>query len=392
MKVKIVCMLLSAMIAGSGVTEISSADINDQTTGQSEVIYEQESDFTVTIPKKIALGTAKTAQYDVSVKGSVKADESVTVKPNETFDMSETAGRKTAVTATATQADTAWSCAEITDAGTAKSGSVTAAGLTAGDWSGELVFHINMKAESVAGEDVTLNASNLSEYAIAKVGNVVIPDMVIGSDGVKHKVVAIGNQAFYNLPGLASVTIPDTVTSIGAGAFANCRALASVTIPDTVTSIGASAFENCVELNNITIPSGLTAVNDKTFYQCSSLSNVNISDSVKSIGSYAFAGTGLSTISFSDKLTNIGNYAFYGCVVLQSITFSDNMLEATMQPYAFYGCTALKSVHCSDAWTVSIDAGIQFVDFNEHSDAIFSLINDTAHGGHSDKEWSFGIL
>lgn len=113
---------------------------------------------------------------------------------------------------------------------------------------------------------------------------------------------------------------------------------------------------------------------------------------MKSIGSYAFAGTRLSAVSFSDKLTDIGSYAFYGCLGLQSITFSDTMSEATMQPYAFYGCTALKSVHCSDAWTVPIDAGIQFVDFNEHSDAISSLINDTAHGGHSDKEWSFGLL
>ena len=147
MAAMMMCSSLSVNAAES--QSFSSADIGKSTTGKSEVLYSQDSDFTVTIPKKIALGTEKTAQYDVSVKGSVRADEKVTVHPDETFDMSETAGRKTAVTATATQADTAWSCAEITDAGTAKSGSVTAAGLTAGDWSGELVFHINMETQEV---------------------------------------------------------------------------------------------------------------------------------------------------------------------------------------------------------------------------------------------------
>lgn len=156
MKRKLIPLCMAAIMMCSSLSvnaaesqSFSSADIGESTTGKSEVLYSQDSDFTVTIPKKIALGTAKTAQYSVSVKGSVRADESVTVKPDETFDMNETAGRKSAVTATTTQADTAWSCAEITDAGTAKSGSVEAAGLTAGDWSGELVFHINMETQEV---------------------------------------------------------------------------------------------------------------------------------------------------------------------------------------------------------------------------------------------------
>lgn len=164
---KLVPLCMAAMMMCSSLSvnaaesqSFSSADIGESTTGKSEVLYSQDSDFTVTIPKKIALGTAKTAQYDVSVKGSVRADESVTVKPDETFSMNETAGRKAAVTATITQADTAWSCAEITDAGTVKSGSVTAAGLTAGDWSGELVFHINMETQAAELPEAVLTLND----------------------------------------------------------------------------------------------------------------------------------------------------------------------------------------------------------------------------------------
>ena len=46
----------------------------------------------------------------------------------------------------------------------------------------------------------------------------------------------------FQVPGLTSVDIPDSVTSIDSYAFASCFGLTSVTIPDGVTSIGDYAF------------------------------------------------------------------------------------------------------------------------------------------------------
>ena len=60
MKTRFVCMLLSTLLAGSGVTVIDGSAIGG-VSQESEVIYEQESDFTVTIPKKITLGSDKSA-------------------------------------------------------------------------------------------------------------------------------------------------------------------------------------------------------------------------------------------------------------------------------------------------------------------------------------------
>ena len=165
MKVKIVCMLLSAMIAGSSVTEISSADINDQTTGQSEVIYEQESDFTVTIPKKIALGSDKSAEYSVTVSGSVGAGESVSVVPDSEFTMNETGSRKTAVKGVVTQDDTVWSYEQI-ESGDVKTGNVSASGLTAGEWSGSLKFNINLKSEKYYVNDKSCSYDDGSNDAV----------------------------------------------------------------------------------------------------------------------------------------------------------------------------------------------------------------------------------
>ena len=75
-------------------------------------------------------------------------------------------------------------------------------------------------------------------------GNIVVPSKLNG-----YQVVSIGDFAFYECSGLASVTIPSGVTSIGERAFDACSRLTSVTIPDSVTSIGGQAFYGCRGIN-----------------------------------------------------------------------------------------------------------------------------------------------
>ena len=58
----------------------------------------------------------------------------------------------------------------------------------------------------------------------------------------------------YNMTGLTSVNIPDSVTSIGSSAFSGCTGLTTVTIGNSVASIGNQAFSGC---------SGLTEIHSK---------------------------------------------------------------------------------------------------------------------------------
>ena len=60
----------------------------------------------------------------------------------------------------------------------------------------------------------------------------------------KTDVTRIGDEAFYMLTKLTSVTIPNSVTGIGISAFYGCTGLTSVTIGNSVTSMGNSAFES----------------------------------------------------------------------------------------------------------------------------------------------------
>lgn len=80
--------------------------------------------------------------------------------------------------------------------------------------------------------------------------------LVVGckNSTIPDSVVAIGDCAFLDCAGLASVTIPDGVTSIGDYAFSGCSGLATVTIPESVESIGDGAFEGCTNLTRLLLP------------------------------------------------------------------------------------------------------------------------------------------
>ncbi|MCH5213966.1 MAG: leucine-rich repeat protein, partial [Muribaculaceae bacterium] len=62
-------------------------------------------------------------------------------------------------------------------------------------------------------------------------GSLVIPEKVTYG-GNTYSVTSIGESAFYNCSGLASVTIPNSVTTIGRFAFHGCSGLTSVYISD----------------------------------------------------------------------------------------------------------------------------------------------------------------
>lgn len=86
-----------------------------------------------------------------------------------------------------------------------------------------------------------------------KKGNAVIPDTVKLADGVKYKVVAVGNKAFAGNKKVKKVKIGKNVNSIGNSAFSGCKNLKSVDGMKGVRTIGSSAFKNCTSLAKIDV-------------------------------------------------------------------------------------------------------------------------------------------
>ena len=106
------CLLvLAALITMTPTMPTMAAENPDNTTTQeatttgtqgATVTYQQDSAFTVTIPKTITLGQNKSATYDVKVKGDIAGNETVTVTPDATIQLTDSNG-KAAVTGTVTQ-------------------------------------------------------------------------------------------------------------------------------------------------------------------------------------------------------------------------------------------------------------------------------------------------
>lgn len=151
-----------------------------------------------------------------------------------------------------------------------------------------------------------------------------------------------------------SLTIPDTisdykVTSIGTNAFSN-TSLTSIEIPSSVTSIGLDAFYNCTNLETVTfsdpveggVPS-LEEIGNRAFWGCTALTSIEIPSSVTSIGTNAFYNcTNLETVTFSDdggdpSLEKIGTSAFCKCISLTSIDIPSSV--TSIKTSAFDGCT-----------------------------------------------------
>jgi hypothetical protein len=273
------------------------------TTGTqgTTITYEQDSAFTVTIPKTIILGQNKSATYDVKVKGDISGNETVTVTPDATLQLTDSNG-KAAVTGTITQDVTEFAAAEVNlPDGGSTTGNIVANELTSGDWSGnfEFAININNKTQEVIGEDIALTSENRVAYGIATTGDVEIHEYVTGSDGIKHKVTSIGIGAFEDCTGLTSITIPDSVISIESNTFRDCSDLTSITLPNSVTNIGGAAFSGCSALTSITLPDSVTSIGVTAFENC----------------------TGLTSITIPDSVISIGNYTFYNCTNLASITY-----------------------------------------------------------------------
>ncbi len=263
-----------------------------------------------------------------------------------------------------------WDCSRLFAYHYKKDGTATLlkAGYNSAEMSGRETYSIP--------EKVTHNGT---EYSVTRIGEYAFYDCTgLASVVIPNSVTSIGDYAFYKCTGLTSVNIPNSVTSIGEGTFFICSSLASVDIPSSVTSIGDFAFSYCSSLASVDIPGSVTIMGDHAFLGCSSLfayhykkdgtatllkvgyksaeisgkDTYNIPEkvthegkdySVTGIGGRAFEGcTGLASLDIPNSVTSIGGGAFYGCSGLASVVIPSSV--TSIGESTFYFCSSLASV------------------------------------------------
>lgn len=280
------------------------------------------------------------------------------------------------------------------------------------------------------------------------VGNLIIPSSV-DYNGVSYTVTSIIWGAFYHYTGITAVVMPNTINEIGAAVFNGCSGMTSISLSNCLTTIGGNSFEYCSSLLSITIPSTVTSIGDFAFDYCTGLNSIcvqsgntvydsrnncnaliktatnelilgcknsvipptvyeignyaffgvldltaiTIPNSVYSIGTQSFAGTGLSSITIPENVQNIGIAPFSGCNNLSSIsvhpanlyfdsrnncnaiirTVDNNLMQGCKTSIipptvtrinngAFYGCTGLQTISLPDSITSISDYAFDLCD------------------------------
>ena len=181
----------------------------------------------------------------------------------------------------------------------------------------------------------------------------VVAGAIYSADG--KTLVAIANNA------LTELTVADGTEVIGANAFDLATGISKIAFPATLVNVknGALDVTSWFKAQNGVIYAGPVlykvtgnvadvkiadkttsiadnAVNNKT------VKTVTIPATVKVIGAYAFADSGVSAIVIPDSVTAIGNNAFQGAKSLKKVTLS-KALE-TMGKAMFKDCISLDSV------------------------------------------------
>lgn len=82
---------------------------------------------------------------------------------------------------------------------------------------------------------------------------------------IEEGVTEIGTYAFYEMSGLTSVSLPNSLTRIRNSAFNNCDGLESITIPGNVGKLGSETFVNCDSLTSVTFAGGIEGLETNTF-------------------------------------------------------------------------------------------------------------------------------
>ncbi len=135
---------------------------------------------------------------------------------------------------------------------------------------------------------------------------------------IEEGVTSVGSYAFYYMPALTEVSLPNSLTKIGDYAFAYCSALTDITLPKDLTSIGKGAFEACAALPSVYLSASVTEVGERAFAYCSALESVIITGTLSEVRAETFKNcTALKTLICHTSITadKVSASAFNGAAL-----------------------------------------------------------------------------
>lgn len=197
---------------------------------------------------------------------------------------------------------------------------------------------------------------SIGNSAFAKTGLVTvdIPDYVL----------SIGTNVFQGCASLTSVSLPEGFTSVPEGLFRDCpsvteytvsasvkeignyafagTSITSFVVPDTVKTLGSYAFQNCELLTSVKLPAGLKEIEQCTFENCKSLKSIVIPQTVHTMSTGAFKGSGITSFTLPALVTTLASSTFENCASLKTVTLHNSLVN--IESKAFMNTTAIESI------------------------------------------------
>ena len=189
--------------------------------------------------------------------------------------------------------------------------------------------------------------TRIGEYAMAQNErtNLRLTDIYIPAS-----VTQIGRYAFY-YTGIGEVTVPAGVTRLEEYTFHHCERLQRASLPDGITYIGYACFANDYELQDVNIPANVETIETYAFNENHKRNTpVVIPNTCKTIGNYAFHNNYMvPSVTVSSSVESIGSYAFNNCDSLRTFVFPQNITQVA--DHVLWECNSLESVTLSDGTT-----------------------------------------
>lgn len=154
------------------------------------------------------------------------------------------------------------------------------------------------------------------------------------------------NEMFCNKV-TTGVKLPAYLESIGFQAFQGCIALEEIVLPNTVAKIGEKAFEGCKRLKNVTFSKGLKEIKQDCFRD-TALSEIILPEGLERIEGNAFAtldteywvgnvyigppmtghiDSDVTEVVIPASVKSIGSYAFAGRRKLETVTYTGRISD-----------------------------------------------------------------
>ncbi len=201
-------------------------------------------------------------------------------------------------------------------------------------------------------------------------------------------VTAIGLAAFSENAYIREITLPETLTEIKGNPFCGCKSLTDIHIPKrnpvyavldktlyNIQTLELTAYLWGDERADFTVAQGTSSIGQEAFYKHSELKSVTMPDSVTSIGTAAFAQTGLVSVKIPKGVRVLNNSLFSECTDLVSIVLPEGL--TAIRNSAFYACPRLRSINlpkslrtigyaafvrCDSLMAIVVPEGVEMID------------------------------